>query len=164
MSVRLDSWPGRLRWKHSAGGGTRYGSTFSGVVRRLPGYRRRRSVTPGYSRYRRAETWKSLRSMCAGGLVSGSVSCFVPNFALFPPAGHLIALQSRPQLTCSVSFSHCHLLRSYSGVSAFLRCWLRHIRPTANGGGKKTPVHYKCNASWSEQMTDLQSQAVLKVS
>lgn len=112
------------------------------------------------------ETWKSLRSMCAGRArlrkrqLFCSQLCPPPQ----PPAGHFIALQSRPQLTCSVSFSHCHLLRCYSGVPAFLRRWLRHIRLTANGGGKKNSiVHYKCNASWSEQMTDLQSQGVLKV-
>lgn len=131
----------------NSAGGTRNGSPFSGVVRWLPGYRRQRSVTPGYSRYRRAETWKSSRSTLTGGHVSGSASCVVRNIVLFP-AGHFIALQPRPQLTCSVVPFPTVICSAATQVS--LR-FSAVVSVTLAGGKwrwKKSSIHYECNVSW----------------
>lgn len=86
--------------------------------------------TPGYSRYRRAATWKSLRSMCKGRHVSGSVSCFVPNIVLFS----LLALEPRPLLTCSVLLFPTVICSAATQVSlGTLPSFLHYIRLRASG-------------------------------
>lgn len=79
--------------------GTRYGSTFSGVVWWLPGYRRQRAVTPGYSRYRalrRGKVWGQRAQASASQ--EASVVLF-PTLSFSP---RVIAFQPRPLFSCSV--------------------------------------------------------------